>query len=201
MSLLHALFGPSKDEIWSQIASEIGGQYIGAEFWDSGKLIYRHKQWSIRLDTTRRGGKNKTTYTRLVAPFINKDGLYFSISRANMLSDLVSKFVLNDIPIGDDYFDKNFVIKGNSPEKMKQLLASDNLKNLIIAQPNINVQIDRMNNFFSGVPKEIDQLYFECRGLVTDKLVLLNLFDIFCEILNRLVVIDSAYENDPNVRL
>ena len=48
MGFLRALFGPSKEEIWSQIARDIGGQYIDGGFWGTDALRYRHAEWEDR---------------------------------------------------------------------------------------------------------------------------------------------------------
>ena len=39
MGLLKSLFGPSKDEIWSQISNDIGGEYIDGGFWKKNDLL------------------------------------------------------------------------------------------------------------------------------------------------------------------
>jgi len=82
MGLLRSVFGPSQNEIWGQIAADIGGDYIDKGFWSTNELRYRHGEWELLLDTyTVSNGKSSTTYTRLRAPFVNKDGLYFKIYR------------------------------------------------------------------------------------------------------------------------
>ncbi|MEM6967472.1 MAG: DUF3137 domain-containing protein, partial [Bacteroidota bacterium] len=92
MSFLRSLFGPSKKEIWSQIAYDIGGRYKEGGFWKRDYIMYYHADWEIILDTyTRSSGKSKVTYTRMRAPFANKDGLYFKIYKKGFFSG-VSKF-------------------------------------------------------------------------------------------------------------
>jgi len=66
MGLLESFFGPSKETIWSQIAGEIGGEYIDSGFWEKDVLLYKHNEWEILLDTFTRSNNNSfTTYTRL----------------------------------------------------------------------------------------------------------------------------------------
>ena len=50
-------------------------------------------------------------------------------------------------------------------------------------------------------PDGVDELYFECAGVIKETEILKDLFELFCLILERLVQIDSAYEDDPNVKL
>ena len=45
MSKRKSIFGPSKDEIWTQIATDIGGEFIEGGFWGTDVLIYKHGEW------------------------------------------------------------------------------------------------------------------------------------------------------------
>lgn len=38
MGILRSAFGPSKDEIWTQIATDIGGEFIEGGFWGNARL-------------------------------------------------------------------------------------------------------------------------------------------------------------------
>lgn len=205
MSVLKSVFGPSKKEIWAQIANEIDGKVLDRGFWKSDALAFRHKEWTIILDTfTRSNGQySNSTYTRIRAPFINKDGLYFKIYRENFFSTIGKLFGMQDIEVGDPYFDKEFIIKGNSEEQIRKLLKSAQLKGLIRRIPKIHFQVkDTEYKLFQRTfPKGVDMLYFESMGVIKNKETLKNLFLLFSAILERLVQIDSAYENDPLIDL
>lgn len=204
MSVLRGIFGPSKEEIWGQIATEIGGEFIDGGFWKRDKLNFQHKEWTIVLDTySRSHGNSSTTYTRIRAPFVNKDNLYFDIYRKSVFSDLGKFFGMQDIPIGDPYFDDAFIIKGNSEEQIVKLLKSDKLKQLFASIPKVHLKIKDDDGVLFGkyFPEGVDMLYFETIGVIKDKHKLHNLFVLFCAVLERLVQIDSAYENDPRVDL
>ena len=124
MGVLKSIFGPSKDEIWSQIAGDVGGEFIDGGFWRKDVLVYKHGEWQILLDTyTVSTGNSSTTYTRMRAPFVNKDGLYFKIYREGLFSSIGKFFGMQDIQIWDPFFDEQFIIKGNSPEKVRRLRA------------------------------------------------------------------------------
>ena len=55
--------------------------------------------------------------------------------------------------------------------------------------------------FGTDFPEGVDELYFECVGVIKKTVLLKALFGLFCLILQRLVQIDSAYEDDPQVTL
>ena len=38
MEIIRSAFRPSKDEIWTQIATDIGGEFIEGGFWSNARL-------------------------------------------------------------------------------------------------------------------------------------------------------------------
>ena len=198
-----SIFGPSKDDIWNQIATDIGGEFIEGGFWGKDVLVYKRGEWQILLDTyTVSTGQSSHTCTRMRAPFVNKDSLYFRISRKGFFSSIGKLFGMQDIEIGDSFFDEQFIIKGNDPEKIKLLFADDSIKELCQRQPRIHLRIkDDEGRFGPDFPEGVDELYFECIGVIKETTLLKSLFALFCVILERLVQIDSAYEDDPEITL
>jgi hypothetical protein len=203
MGIFGPLLGPSKDEIWGKIANDIGGSYEDGGFFGRDVLHYHSGQWEITLDTyTVNSGKSSQTFTRMRAPFVNKDGLYFKIYREGVFTAIAKTFGMQEIEIGDTFFDLDFIIRGNNPDKIKHLLADERLKALIRNQPYICFEIKDDEGWFgASFPDGVDELYFECRGIINDESLLRNLFDMFCLTLQRLVEMDSASDSKPNVRL
>ena len=204
MGILKSIFGPSKNEIWSQIAADMGEEFIEGGFLKgSPALIYKHGEWQIRLDTyTKDSGNSNRTYTRVRAPFINKDELYFKIYREGFFSDMGKFLGMQDIKTGDPFFDEQFIIKSNNRKKLKLFLADPKMKELIQGQPKIHLEIrDDEGWFGADFPEGVDELYFECVGVIEETERLKSLFDLFSVSLMRLVQIDSAYEDDPEVDL
>jgi len=200
MAFLENIFGPSKEEIWKQIASDIGGAYIDGGFWKSGMLRYQHKNWEMVLDNLSDG--NSGIYTRLRVPFINKDRLQFTIYEEGFFSEVGKALGIQDIQIEDPRFDPKFIIQGNNVHKIKKLLRDPQLKALFDVIPGINVRIKSSNGIFSKkFPPNVDMLFFQHAGVVKDKEKLKLLFKLFTALLERLVQIDSAYEDDPGIRL
>ena len=204
MGILKSIFGPSKNEIWSQIAVDMGEEFIEGGFLKgSPALVYKHGEWQIRLDTyTKDSGNSNRTYTRVRAPFINKDELYFKIYREGFFSDIGKFLGMQDIKTGDPFFDEQFIIKSNNRKKLKLFLADPKMKELIQGQPKIHLEIrDDEGWFGADFPEGVDELYFECVGVIEETERLKSLFDLFSVSRMRLVQIDSAYEDDPKVYL
>lgn len=200
-------FGPSKDEIWSQIAKDIDGEFIEGGFWGEDLLLYKHGEWQILLDsftiiTSAGTTPIPITYTRMRAPFINKDGLYFKIYREGFFSTVGKLFGMQDILTGDPFFDKEFIIKGNNPEKIRLLLNDAKIRKLCQEQPDILFEIKDDEGWLGpDFPEGVDQLSFQCGDVITKTALLKSLFELFSATLERLVQIDSAYEDDPKVEL
>jgi hypothetical protein len=52
MGILRQLFGPSRDEIWSQLAAEIGARHE-QNFWGGGKVQIDYGEWTSRSTRSR----------------------------------------------------------------------------------------------------------------------------------------------------
>jgi len=207
MSFLRKIFGPSKAEIWSQLANDIGGEYIDGGFWEGDGVRYQHDEWEIVMDTfTQSSGtgdnRSSDTYTRIRAPFVNKDDFHFEIYHSSIFSGIARFFGGQDVEIGIPVFDRDFDLKSNDPEKLKLLLNDKSLIALIYQNPRVHFKIDTGEGWlWNTYPDGINTLYFESYGTLTDMGQLKALFEMFSSTLERLVQIDSAYDNDPRISL
>ena len=203
MGLLRELFGPSKDEIWSQLSQEIGADYRESGFFTSGKVTLSHRQWEITLDTyTTKSGESSTTYTRIRAPYVNRDGFRFTIYRKNIFSGVGKLFGMQDIEIGDPFFDDEFIIQGTHTDLVESLLANTRIRQLIQDQPDVHFQMRDDEGWFSErFPEGVDELHFRAYGVIKDKQRLKGLFDLFALVLEELCRLGSAYEREPGVTL
>jgi len=203
MGILRQIFGPSQDEVWKQLCAEIGAEFVESGFWKGNKVQARVGEWTVTLDTyTVSTGKSHVTYTRIRAPYVNKDGFRFTIYRRGLFSDLGKLLGMQDIEIGDPEFDRDFIIKGNDESRVLALFGNPRIRQLIQAQPSIHLQVKDDEGWFSvRFPEGVDELYFRVSGVIKDVERLKALYALFAETLNHLCHIGSAYENDPNLAL
>jgi hypothetical protein len=202
MGLLRDLFGPSKDEIWSQLAREINAQFVEGGFWGKKSVVRaKHKQWTLTLDTyTVSTGKSTITYTRMRAPYVNPDGFHFTLYRAGFFTELGKMLGMQDIEIGHPEFDRNFVCKGNHPPQVIRMLGNPILRELIQKQPEIYFHVQDDEGWFGTTfPEGVDELRFQVVGVIKDIERLKALYLLFAETLNTLCHIGSAYEDDPKL--
>jgi hypothetical protein len=203
MGLLRNVFGPSQEEIWQKLCAEIGAEFVDGGMWKGDKVVASVKDWTITLDTyTVLIGKVPVTFTRMRAPYVNRDGFRFKISRKSVFSGLGKMFGMQDVEIGDPAFDEAFVIQGNDEAKLKALFANEKIRQLLSAQPEVSFEVKDDEGWFGAQFSEgVDELVFQVGSDGKDKERLKTLFDLFAEVLNHLCVIGSAYERDPQVKL
>lgn len=203
MSVLRQIFGPSKEEVWRQLSGELGGQFVDGGFWKGDKVEVRVKQWTITLDTyTVSTGKQHTTYTRMRAPFVNPEGFRFTVYRKSIFSPIGKLLGMQDIQIGEPFFDDEFVVKGSDPAKLKLLFSNEKLREMFHAQPRIYLTVKDDEGWFGkDFPEGVDELYFQVIGVIKDVERLKGLYYLFAATLTVLCQMGSAYESDPQVKL
>ncbi|ACL75222.1 hypothetical protein [Ruminiclostridium cellulolyticum] len=203
MGILREIFGPSKKEIWKLLSDQIGSEFIEGGFLSADKVIAHVKDWTVTLDTyTDSTGNSSTTYTRVRAPYINKDGFRFKIYRKGIFSEIGKAFGGQDVEVGFPEFDENFIIKGNDEQKLRTLFANSKIRQLIEFQPDIRLEIKDDEGWFAkSFPEGVDELYFCVVGVIKDIELLKALFDLYAEVLDQMCLMGSAYQSNPNVEL
>lgn len=199
MGILRQLFGPSKDEMWKELSRQIDAQFVGGDIWKGAKVVATTGPWVVTLDTyTVSTGKAAITYTRMRAPYVNRDGFRFQVYRAGAFTGIGKLFGMQDIEIGIAAFDDQFVIKSSDADQVKKLLANEKLRTLLMAQPSVYLSVaDDEGWFGQQFPEGVDELYFQVQGVIRDVDRLKALFDLFSETLETLCAIGSAYETPP----
>jgi hypothetical protein len=203
MGFLRQVFGPSKKEMWKSLSEQIGAEYIDGGFWKGDKVEARVGEWTVTLDTyTVSNGKTSTTYTRIRAPYVNRDGFRFTIYSKSFFSDLGKFLGMQDIEVGDEAFDRDFIIKGSDEAKVRALFQNESLRQLIQCQPHFHLTVKDDEGWFGEVfPEGVDELYFGVAGVIKDIDRLKGLYGIFAEVLHQLCLIGSAYEENSGVVL
>ncbi len=102
------LFGDSRVRMWQTLSAQIGGKYVDAGEYQSERIVAQVDKWMVTLDAVDGIG---TLYTRLRAPFVNKMGLRFSVSRVELIKNVPTLMARNDITVGDPFFDDRFLVQ------------------------------------------------------------------------------------------
>ena len=203
MSALRNLFGPSKREIWRQLSTDIGAQFVDGGFWKGDKVVATHGQWTVTLDTYAVStGKATVVFTRMRAPYVNPGGLRFTIYRKSVFSGIAKWFGMQDIEIGDLPFDEDFIIKGTDESMVRSLFSGAKIRELVSRQREIHLTVKDDEGWFGPTfPEGVDELHFQVTGVIKDIDRLKLLYDLFAETLDQLCRVGSAYETNPDVKV
>jgi hypothetical protein len=203
MGTWRKLFGPSRKEIWRQLSTEIQARYVEGGFGKGDKIQATHGEWTLTLDTYALStGKVTIVFTRMRAPYVNPDGFRFTIHRKNAFSELAKRFGMQDVEVGDESFDRDFIVQGTDEGKLRDLCADPRIRELIGEQREIHFSVKDDEGWFGPTfPDGVDELYFAVPGVIKDIERLKRLYDLFGETLDHLCRIGSAYKQAPDVKL
>ncbi len=197
-----SLFRPSQDEVWTQFAEAVSGNFIDGTLRRPNVVHAKVGEWTVTLDTYTSGGSRPIRFTRMRAPYLNKDGFGFTVYRAGLFTPLGKLLGAQDIETGYAQFDRDFVIKGSGESKVRALFANDEIRRLISAQLKSRFEVrDGQRRSRQKFPDGVDELYFSEAGVIKDLDRLQLLFQLFAETLHQLCHIDSAHEDDPKLTL
>jgi hypothetical protein len=198
MSLLDRFFGPTRDAVWEQFAEEIGGNFYDGGFWLGDSKVRAHSgDWIVTLDTYK--DQHGTIFTRLRAPFVNKDGFVFTVFRDGSFEDRHSADD-QDLEVGEADFDARFVIKSNNLDEVKKLFSDEKIRALLKKQPHVYFRASKESGWYSKeFPDGIGELLFLARGEIRDLGRLKELYTLFGETLDQLCRIGAAASDDPGL--
>jgi len=193
------LFGPSKEEVWQELCAQIGAEYLDGGFWKGDRVQAKHGPWTITLDIY---NSDETAFTRIRAPFVDPKGFSFEIYRRGIFTDLAKLFGAQDVEIGDEFFDEEFVIKASSEQRIKELLNLANLRQMISCQSNLHIKVkDNEGIFGPTFPAATSELYLVLPGIIKDVDCLKELFALVRELLEHMCRIGITTDEDPGVAL
>jgi hypothetical protein len=190
-------FGKYKREIWKQLADQLDGDFFRGKMFKSDRVEAFYGDWMVTLDNFI---IDKLVFTRIRAPYINRDDFTFKIYREHVGHRIQKVFGMKDIEVGYEDFDKDFVIQGSDERKLKMMFANPNIRELISFQPKILLELRREAPLFQKppFPKDVNELYYHIPRVVNDLEQLHDLFELFSHTLDHLCAIGTAYEDDPD---
>ena len=140
--------------------------------------------------------------TRVRAPYVNPDHFRFTIYRRGLFSEIAKRLGMQDVEVGYEEFDREFIIKGTDEGKLRTLFDNPKLRELLAAQKQIYLTVKDDEGFWGpDFPADTDELCFHVGGMVKDVERLKLLFELFAETLDHLARIGSAYEEAPALKL
>jgi hypothetical protein len=176
----------SKLKAWEQLSLRTGLTLDRGGWWAAqANLSGRYRSYPLVLKTYTVGtsSRSRTIYTLVAVGVQNKEGSAFRLSPAGVLSRLGEALGMQDVKIGDEAFDRRFAITSRPPEFVMALLGDDMLRHSLMDRVKRNAVIglegNRLTYTCMGVEKDVDYLEF--------------LFNLLCDIADR---IDGSAEEE-----
>ncbi len=205
MSGWRAFFGLDWEDIWTQLCTELGGEWIARGFWSGTNMVQvRHEDWLLTLDTyTVSTGKSSVTFTRLRAPFVNRDQFQFRIGREGFFTRVGKWFGLVDFEIGDPAFDEAFHLAGNDEHRVRALCGNARIRELLHLLPAVQFDVRPRQWGGPAFPDGVNELRFDVVGIIRDLPTLRRLFELFKETLDEVARLETqpADETMRHVRV
>ncbi len=189
------LFGRYKRKIWQELCDRIDADFFKHRFQSKDRIEAYYKNWIITID---KFIVDKIIFTRIRAPFVNRDDFKFKLVR-EYKAHRISKFLgMQDVIVGYPDFDKSYIIQGSDERKLNMLFSNPDIRQLISYQSKIHLELKHDNGWFKKkYPEGINELYFHVSGVLKDIDQLHDLYDLFAITLDHLCHIGTAYEDDP----
>ncbi len=161
----------SRRRAWNELANRTGLTFEPGSFWRTPTVTGTYRGHALTLDTfTRDSGHSSTRDTRIILFVNNRANLYLALYEKTIVSK-ISKFLgMQDIQVGDDEFDRRFMIKGRPEDNVMRLLGDSALHTKIMDARSFNVEVDGR------------ELHFEERYVNLDLDYVQSLFDLLTDI-------------------
>ena len=200
MSELKDHFSKHREVLWQALRKSLTHE----REWTGETLRTSDGPFTVTLDVhAQMAGRGSEVVTRLRAAYINRDGFLFGLKRRSWVTDLTTFLGEQDVQIGDEEFDRDWVIKTNNPAELRRLLARPSARmRLSACTPIQRLEVRDDEGWFGPeFPGEVDELYLEAGGRICDADTLGELYSIFAGALSMLCQVGSAYESDPEIEL
>jgi hypothetical protein len=187
-----SIFGKDYKAVWRQFSAENNGTFVIGQNGnlDSVEIIYlNHKIIFDRfIHYQVVGGESyDTEFTRIRLEFKTPNELRFRLTKQGFIDSVGKLFGVQDIQIGDKYFDKKFMINGNDEYKIRTIFSNQDIMDLILSQKDIQLQILDNEGIFEEPIKEGNvMLYYISETLVKEKDQLNLLFKLYQMLIDQL---------------
>jgi hypothetical protein len=194
---------------WRKLATELGAKYIDGK----GRVQLDYKHWIITLDlisVIRSYGKytSPETYTRLRAPYVDKDGFQFLLYQESLLrtGGPLEFRKMDEVKTEAAVFDDSHSVRSTDPATVQTLLVNPKIHENISQQLSTLYRLGTIHELSyhqlglrdESLPEGVNEVYIELSGWVTEIDQLKSMFELTEEMLDQLCQLGSASEDKPD---
>jgi hypothetical protein len=122
---------------YARLAAELGGTLHKAGFFGRPAIDFRHRGLAARLDVQATGGEGRSYYTQLHLEWPDRT-LRCEVLPAGLFGRIGKLLGMSHVEIGAP-FDANYIVTGDSPERIRKLLS-----------PGVQIAVDRLQRSLGG---------------------------------------------------
>ena len=191
MAMKKTRFSLIRDAAWERISKGIGDNLLDPDYLKEKVLQLEIQDWIITIDSYTSSG---ALHTRFRARFFNNERISVKIFPKSKSVNIMKFFGMQDIIVGHKEIDDKYIIQGNNKNIIEGLFLSNALRELLMEQEDILIQVKDDESWFKETIKEpVDELYIEVPYLIKNAGQLEAVYTIFADILVYLCDNASAY--------
>ncbi|MBI2810186.1 MAG: hypothetical protein HYX67_05080 [Candidatus Melainabacteria bacterium] len=183
--------------VWMDLADEAKGEFL--EDNNVARVRVPMTPWTVTFEMHSKG-KN---HSKILLPFETKSDFEFEIYNRSWVADAQKKFGLQDIIVGYEDFDRDFIIKGNDESKVKKLYSSETLREMIQLQKAVRLGIHTKGALkqYGQVPAGIHVLAFEEDDAINSFDRLISLLELMRASMTQLCEMGVASTAEPGFQI
>jgi hypothetical protein len=175
--------GSTVEEVWRQLESDFQKNPELLQY----KAVFepQNRKVDFVLDVDLGGGfEGGYAYTSFTAQLTRFDDFRFSMHHQDFVDEIGKVFGAQDVTVGDEHFDSKVMVKANNEERVKDILTSNPLKEVLQSLAEFKFHIVHAHSSNT----EVESAYLELRidDAVTEPDVLHRIYDAFVEVLNKI---------------
>ncbi|MEI6846109.1 MAG: hypothetical protein WCK36_03570 [Candidatus Firestonebacteria bacterium] len=189
-------FSLIRNAAWERISKGVGNKLSDPDYLKERVLQLEIQDWVLTIDSYTSSG---ILHTRFRAPFFNNERLNIKIFCKGKETNVMKFFDMQDIIVGDKQIDDKYIIQGNNKELLQGLFSKGLLRENLLKQEDILIQVKDDESWFKEAVKEpADELYVEVPYLIKNTQQLQLVYSIFADVLDFLCENASAYSAKAN---
>lgn len=192
----------SRKVLIQEYCNNLNGTYKEGGFGQGPMMIISHNHYEIVFDYhVVNRGNSSATYTRVRSVFKNNKDYTLKVAKQGFIAKIGKAFGGQDIEIGDEIFDEEYVVKSNDELLTTKLLNEFDVKSRLNFRKNFHFDVVHKNMMGIKCVDGESGLYFSMIGKLRHEVEVINLIELFKFTLDKLVDLQIIDESLPGTQL
>jgi len=180
----------------------LGGKIIEGKWGNGPFLVLSYKTWHIVFDYfVVSTGKSAITYTRLRVALKNKSEFELKLSKEGVFSKIGKVLGSQDIEIGDESFDNDYIVKSNDELMASRILNHHEIKSRIDFHKSFHLDLIHKNQMGIKCEDGESGLSFMTTQVIKDGQSIKELVELFQTFLDVFIEFGITTSEAPETHL